>query len=82
MLFMVYPHMLPTKTPPPPNHSPSHAPPPSLAYAPNATSSSTVGSLSTAGAAAKVERYRPKIFGFQINETGRLQRWQEAVRDR
>jgi hypothetical protein len=32
--------------------------------------------------AAKAERYRPKIFGFQVNEVGKLQRWQEAVRDK
>lgn len=37
--------------------------------------------MSTAAAAAKVERYRPKIFGFQVSEVGRLQRWQEAMRD-
>ncbi|KAG6918434.1 hypothetical protein DXG01_014614 [Tephrocybe rancida] len=38
--------------------------------------------ISTASAALKAERYRPKIYGFQLNETARLQRWQEAVRDR
>ncbi|KAG6807493.1 hypothetical protein H0H92_007291 [Tricholoma furcatifolium] len=39
-------------------------------------------SMSTAGVALKAERYRPKIYGFQLSETARLQRWQEAVRDR
>lgn len=39
-------------------------------------------SVSTASVALKTERYRPKIYGFQLNETARLQRWQEAVRDR
>ncbi|KAG6901711.1 hypothetical protein C0995_008873 [Termitomyces sp. Mi166 len=39
-------------------------------------------SISTASVALKAERYRPKIYGFQLNETAKLQRWQEAVRDR
>ncbi|KAH8094525.1 casein kinase subunit II beta [Cristinia sonorae] len=38
--------------------------------------------FSTASAALKADRYRPRIFGFQIHETAKLQRWQEAVRDR
>ena len=37
---------------------------------------------STAAVALKAERYRPKIFGFQVHEIAKLQRWQEAVRDR
>ena len=44
----------------------------------------TVGNevTSTAAVALKAERYRPRIFGFQVNEIAKLQRWQEAVRDR
>ena len=38
--------------------------------------------VSTASAALKAERYVPKIFGFKVNEVAKLQRWQEAVRDR
>ncbi|KAF8903720.1 casein kinase II, regulatory subunit [Gymnopilus junonius] len=38
--------------------------------------------ISTASAALKAERYRPRIYGFQVNEIAKLQRWQEAVRDR
>ncbi|CCM04220.1 uncharacterized protein FIBRA_06387 [Fibroporia radiculosa] len=38
--------------------------------------------LSTVAVALKAERYRPRIFGFQVNEIAKLQRWQEAVRDR
>ncbi|KAF9450461.1 hypothetical protein P691DRAFT_665253, partial [Macrolepiota fuliginosa MF-IS2] len=38
--------------------------------------------VSTAGVALKSERYRPKIYGFQVHEVAKLQRWQEAVRDR
>ena len=38
--------------------------------------------ISTAAVALKADRYRPKIFGFQVHEIAKLQRWQEAVRDR
>jgi len=38
--------------------------------------------VSTANAAMKAERYRPRIFGFQVHEVAKLQRWQEANRDR
>ena len=37
---------------------------------------------STAGVALKADRYRPRIYGFQLHEIAKLQRWQEAVRDR
>jgi len=40
------------------------------------------GNVSTAAAAAKAERYIPKVFGFKINEIAKLQRWQGAMRDR
>jgi casein kinase II subunit beta len=38
--------------------------------------------VSTASVAVRMEKYRPKIFGFHIHEIARLQRWQDAVRDR
>ncbi|EGN99368.1 hypothetical protein SERLA73DRAFT_160780 [Serpula lacrymans var. lacrymans S7.3] len=38
--------------------------------------------ISTASVAMKADRYRPRIYGFQLNETAKLQRWQEAIRDR
>ncbi|KAJ2913061.1 hypothetical protein MD484_g7358, partial [Candolleomyces efflorescens] len=38
--------------------------------------------ISTASVALKADRYRPKIYGFQVHEIAKLQRWQEAVRDR
>ncbi|KAG8933886.1 casein kinase 2 regulatory subunit [Tulasnella sp. 417] len=41
-----------------------------------------VGNVSTSNAAAKAEKYMPKIFGFKINEIAKLQRWQGAMRDR
>lgn len=41
----------------------------------------SAASGSTAGAASKVERYRPRIFGFPVHETAKLQRWQERQRE-
>lgn len=41
-----------------------------------------IGEINTASAALKAERYRPRIFGFQVHEIAKLHRWQEAVRDR
>lgn len=38
--------------------------------------------VSTASVALKADRYRPRIYGFQLNEIAKLQRWQEAIRDR
>ena len=38
--------------------------------------------MSTACVSLKVERYSPRIYGFRVNEVAKLQRWQEAVRDR
>lgn len=35
-----------------------------------------------ANAAVKAERFRPRIFGFQLNESAKLMRWQEAMRDK
>jgi casein kinase II subunit beta len=94
MLFMVYPHMIPTKTPPPQHHhqhqsqhpssssNSSNPNNPASTVSGSSAAASAVGSLSTVAVAAKAERYRPKIFGFQVNEVGKLQRWQEAVRDK
>jgi len=36
----------------------------------------------TSNVALKADRYRPKVYGFQVYENAKLQRWQEAVRDR
>ncbi|KAK7055932.1 casein kinase II, regulatory subunit [Favolaschia claudopus] len=50
---------------------------------PDATGTESVGEgISTASVALKAERYRPRIYGFQLHETAKLQRWQEATRDR
>lgn len=35
-----------------------------------------------ANAAVKAERFRPRIFGFQLHESAKLMRWQEAMRDK
>ncbi|KAJ1020252.1 hypothetical protein NDA18_005851 [Ustilago nuda] len=47
----------------------------------NAGGASGTPANSTAAAAAKVERYRPRIFGFPVHETSKLQKWQDRVRD-
>jgi casein kinase II subunit beta len=38
--------------------------------------------ISTASVATKADRYRPRIYGFQLKETAKLQSWKEAARDR
>lgn len=124
MLFMVYPHMLPSKSPTSPSafllQQTSGAAAAAAARAAgsgtgaahdglssttgednigglSATSGGAGGSVSasgagaggpasapggsTANAASKVERYRPRIFGFPTHETAMLHRWQERQRD-
>lgn len=50
---------------------------------PDVSAAEGVGeAISTASVALKADRYRPRIYGFQLNETAKLQRWQEAIRDR
>ena len=46
-----------------------------------AGSPSSIGSGSTASAAAKAEWYEPKMFGFKMHDEARLMRWRLAVRD-
>ncbi|KAG2147792.1 casein kinase II, regulatory subunit [Suillus bovinus] len=88
LLFLVYPSLLPPKSGP-------VDPTPTSRGVENDSSrknrrvkeepeiSEGVGETgSTASVALKSERYRPRIYGFQLNETAKLQRWQEAVRDR
>ncbi|EJD39018.1 hypothetical protein AURDEDRAFT_116260 [Auricularia subglabra TFB-10046 SS5] len=73
MLFLVYPHMIPPKVGPPDVAGAGRGRP----------EAEGVGEgVSTAAAALKAERYRPRIFGFQVHEIAKLQRWQEAHRDR
>lgn len=126
MMFMVYPQVLPSKSPTSQSpflltpatrashdagaggaqaglghgagaglegeegDSPSSAVSPNLVTTGNAAAGMAVSSGtgpaaapggSTATAAAKVERYRPRIFGFPTHETAKLHRWQERQRD-
>ena len=94
-MFLVYPSLVPPKSGPPdfPNAA-SQAASNASSEARNRRKTreelevSAVASegggegISTASVALKAERYRPRIYGFQINEIAKLQRWQEAVRDR
>ncbi|KAG2101568.1 casein kinase II, regulatory subunit [Suillus discolor] len=88
LLFLVYPSLLPPKSGP-------VDPTPTSRGIENDSSrksrrvkeepeiSESIGeTASTTSVALKAERYRPRIYGFQLNETAKLQRWQEAVRDR
>lgn len=72
MLFMVHPQMVPAKSP-------------ANATSGNSSGSGAIGMGSAAAGAAtaalKAERYRPRMFGFLVHETARLQRWQAALRD-
>lgn len=92
LLFLVYPHLIPPKSGPP-----DMTAGPSVSresdgrrVAGRRARDELEGSVaegvgegvSTAAAALKADRYRPKIFGFQVNEIAKLQRWQEAIRDR
>jgi casein kinase II subunit beta len=42
---------------------------------------SALGSVSTAAAALKAERFESRLFGFKVNEEARLARWRQARRD-
>ncbi|GEM06972.1 casein kinase II subunit beta [Rhodotorula toruloides] len=68
MLFMVYPGMIPSKSVP------------GAGQGAGGQAGLNGGGLG-AQAAAKVERIRPRIFGFQVHEHAKLLRWQEKVRD-
>jgi len=95
LLFLVYPSLVPPKSGPPdfPNAA-SQATNNASSEGRNrrrtreelevsaAASEGGGEGVSTASVALKAERYRPRIYGFQINEVAKLQRWQEAVRDR
>jgi len=89
MLFLVYPHMIPPKSGAPElrdsrldgqNGDPRK---PRRPRDETEAAAEGVGEVvSTANAALKAERYKPKIFGFQVHEIAKLQRWQDAMRDR
>lgn len=106
MLFMVYPNVLPSKSPSAQSpfliNSGQHRAREQagegqgdvddsiLSIPPNGAAGGSAGggaggqgapTNSTAAAAAKVERYRPRIFGFPVHETSKLQKWQDRMRD-
>ncbi|KAJ7924765.1 casein kinase II, regulatory subunit [Mycena leptocephala] len=88
LLYLVYPTLIPPKTGPPADR------PASVVVSegqglqgwerlPDVTGAQGVDDgISTTSVALGVERYRPRIYGFQVHETAKLQRWQEAIRDR
>jgi len=91
LLFLVYPTLIPSKAADPnaiPGKeisSPETRTRRRLREDPEAAIIAAEGGgelINTASVALKAERYRPRIYGFQLNEIGKLQRWQEAVRDR
>ncbi|KAJ6489045.1 casein kinase II, regulatory subunit [Mycena sanguinolenta] len=92
LLFLVYPTLIPPKTGPPldgPGGTTSGAGDGKARSRrgreelPDVTGTESVAEgISTASVALKAERYRPRIYGFQLHETAKLQRWQEAMRDR
>jgi len=94
MLFLVYPAMIPPKSGPPDmtlllsgsvrgsDAGDSSRRSRRTRDDPESLAEGVGEGVSTASAALKAERYRPKIFGFQVHEIAKLQRWQEAVRDR
>jgi len=91
MMYMVYPGLLPSKAGPA-DHIQLSAGADPRARRRDETQQASVAQLSmaqlseepasTATVALSAEKYRPKIYGFQINELAKLQRWQEAVRDK
>lgn len=97
MLFMVYPHMVPSKGPPAPGPGGSGSAAQQGGSGSQQQSqqqhhhqqgysshggSLAIGSMSTAAVANKAEMYDPKLFGFRVNESAKLRRWREALRER
>jgi len=89
LLFLVYPTLLPSKDPDTTMHRISAGKDVSagdprnrrrLREEPEPVADGGGEGMSTASVALKAERYRPRIYGFQINEIAKLQRWQEAAR--
>jgi casein kinase II subunit beta len=86
LLFLVYPTLIPPKAGPSdvgrPAGEESTGRRRRLREEPMEVEGSVGEVVSTATVALKADRYRPRIYGFQLNEIAKLQRWQEAVRDR
>ncbi|KAJ7882205.1 casein kinase II, regulatory subunit [Mycena olivaceomarginata] len=70
LLYLMCPALIPAKTGPP-------------AHRPGLSENLLdVTTEATTRVALGMERCRPRIYGFQLHETAKLQRWQEATRDR
>jgi len=88
LLFMVYPHLIPPKAGPvepaaPPRVSETEVNKRNRRTKEDPEVTEVVNEpASTASVALKADRYRPRIYGFQLHEIAKLQRWQEAIRDR
>jgi len=84
LLFLVYPTLIPPKVGPPDIGKPTADESAGRRRRAREEPSEVEGGevISTSTVALKADRYRPRIYGFQLNETAKLQRWQEAVRDR
>lgn len=93
MLFMVYPQMIPNKGQSAGEGGRSMGMPGSAFGVGAAGTSGTgrspvgegspaaVGSVSTAAAAMKAEKFEPRMYGFRVHEEARLSRWRLAQRD-
>ncbi|KAG9310442.1 casein kinase II, regulatory subunit [Chiua virens] len=87
LLFMVYPHLIspkagPVEPPQPPRVSETDSKRNRRTREEPDTPEVVGEPASTTSVALKADRYRPRIYGFQLHEIAKLQRWQEAVRDR
>ncbi|KAG7444268.1 uncharacterized protein BT62DRAFT_933931 [Guyanagaster necrorhizus] len=91
LLFLVYPTLIPPKTGPPTEGAASSREGVDSSgrrrrgvreEVQEVVASDGGEGVSTASVALKADRYRPRIYGFQVSEIAKLQRWQEAVRDR
>ncbi|KAJ7875428.1 casein kinase II, regulatory subunit [Mycena leptocephala] len=89
LLYLVYPTLLPPKVGPPDRAasvvvSKRHGLQgwERLLDARGGPGQGSGGETRTTSVTLGLERYRPRIYGFQVHETAKLQRWQEAMRDR
>jgi casein kinase II subunit beta len=90
MLFMVYPQMIPNKGQSAGEGGRLGMPGSAFGVGAAGTpgrspvgegSPAAVGSVSTAAAAMKAEKFEPRMYGFRVHEEARLSRWRLAQRD-
>jgi casein kinase II subunit beta len=88
LLFLVYPTLIPPKSGPTEiaaggrGDGDGNRRSRRMREEPDVMAEAVGDAISTTSVALKADRYRPRIYGFQLNEIAKLQRWQEAVRDR